>query len=292
MILKLMCLSCVLCSYVPNGYPAPAAAPTPAPAIAMPPTSLPAPVTLTAPAMGMLSTAGAQVSSCTSFVLCRADLFLCAGSESSGAQHSAAPWLKDRSPASSAAAGSTAAAPAAGSSAASSAGAAAARPALSNGQRSGFCIRPQLPKSKQQAAKVMTAAAAPAYVQASTEQQSAPAGAAASGQGAKNWPPSLRAYVERAFAQCKTDEKRSRLQEALKSMISDAQAKGEMWTRSWDTMPLPNCVVDVPAAAAMPQSASAGTSAQFPMWQPAQRPFSYSSAAVGKDFRPTWRQDR
>lgn len=81
---------------------------------------------------------------------------------------------------------------------------------------------------------------APAYVKAAPK----PAGASAEkvGQeqgGAKAWPPSLRAFVERAFQACKGDVDRAALQINLKHIITEASTKGELWTRDWDTMPLP-----------------------------------------------------
>ncbi|KFM23093.1 THP3-like protein C2A9.11c [Auxenochlorella protothecoides] len=47
------------------------------------------------------------------------------------------------------------------------------------------------------------------------------------------------AYVERAFTATPA-KARPRLQLALKSIIAEAQAQGELWRRDWDTLPLPD----------------------------------------------------
>ena len=70
----------------------------------------------------------------------------------------------------------------------------------------GFVIRPQMGKRKQPDAP------APAYLKVAP--QTAPSKPAA---GQKSWPPSLRAYVERAFATC-TSENKSRLPDALRQV--------------------------------------------------------------------------
>ena len=129
------------------------------------------------------------------------------------------------------------------------------RPAAHAGATSvhkpGFFIRPQMPKLRhpQQAASI-----APAYVKVEGPKEVV---VAASG-GSKAWPPSLRVYVERAFARATEAGSRAQLQAALRGMIKDAEAKGEIWTRSWDTMPLP---LGLGAAASSPAAALASSAA-------------------------------
>jgi hypothetical protein len=202
------------------------------------------------------------------------------------AASSAAPWLK--------ADGTTSAAPPASISGPQTAGgkpatAAAAHTPPPNGQRAGFFIRPQLPKSK--LGRGAAAAAPPAYVKVAEKpaEQQPSAATAAGGQGSKNWPPSLRAYVERAFAQCKGDGNRAQLQEALRRIITDAQAKGEMWTRSWDTTPLPTCVAPQADSSAAAAAAPAPT-APLASWADAHRAASFriSAPRVAPRRRADW----
>lgn len=55
----------------------------------------------------------------------------------------------------------------------------------------------------------------------------------------ENWPPSLKLYVERSF-KIAPFRQRSKLQQVLRTVITDAQRKGELWTRAWDKLPLPD----------------------------------------------------
>ncbi|KAL6769767.1 hypothetical protein ACKKBG_A32260 [Auxenochlorella protothecoides x Auxenochlorella symbiontica] len=77
----------------------------------------------------------------------------------------------------------------------------------------------------------------PAFLRVNVTRRPAAGAAPAPGQGA--WPPSLKAYVERAFTATPA-KARPRLQLALKSIIAEAQAQGELWRRDWDTLPLPD----------------------------------------------------
>ncbi|GAB4818303.1 hypothetical protein N2152v2_005349 [Parachlorella kessleri] len=75
-------------------------------------------------------------------------------------------------------------------------------------------------------------------------------GAGAAASGSQAWPPSLKAWVERVFKL--TDAKqRPKLQQVLKTVIQDATNKGELWTRDWDTMPLPDLSQPAEDAAAI-----------------------------------------
>jgi len=93
------------------------------------------------------------------------------------------------------------------------------------------------------------------------------AGAAGAGANTndRTWPPSLRAYVERAFRSATDDKSRAAVQAGLKQVIYEANVKGELWTRSWDTTPLPGASAGARvAAAAAGISARLGTSAPYP----------------------------
>lgn len=82
----------------------------------------------------------------------------------------------------------------------------------------GFVIRPQMGKRK------LPEPAAPAYLKVAGVSAAQPvAPSKPTGGGQKSWPPSLRAYVERAFSSCSGVEARVRLQAALKQVCSAVQ---------------------------------------------------------------------
>ncbi len=112
-------------------------------------------------------------------------------------------------------------------------GPAAYRP---QGVSAGFTIKPKMSRAAQ-AAQVQTHAA-PAFLKV-PDRKEQPKPDVPSGGPGQTWPQSLRSWVERAFKAAKEDPNRVALQEALKQIISDAQAKGEVWTRDWDNVPLP-----------------------------------------------------
>ncbi len=87
----------------------------------------------------------------------------------------------------------------------------------------GFVIRPQMGKRKPP-----EAAAAPAYLKALSAPAPAPAPGRPGAAGQKSWPPSLRAYVERAFTSCVSAGERAQLQAALKLVRpAEAQTRGK-----------------------------------------------------------------
>ncbi|KAJ1686564.1 hypothetical protein LUZ63_017954 [Rhynchospora breviuscula] len=51
-------------------------------------------------------------------------------------------------------------------------------------------------------------------------------------------PVSLKAYVERSFARCKTDAQRTANQALMKEVITKASAEGTLFTKNWDLEPL------------------------------------------------------
>lgn len=64
--------------------------------------------------------------------------------------------------------------------------------------------------------------------------------AAAPAVKSSQFPPAMRAYVERAFLAAKTPQQKAVMTPALKAVIDAASAKGELWMTTWDTLPLPN----------------------------------------------------
>ncbi len=84
----------------------------------------------------------------------------------------------------------------------------------------GFVIRPQMGKRKPP-----EAAAAPAYLKAPAAPAAAPAPGRPGAAGQKSWPPSLRAYVERAFTSCASAGERAALQAALKLVRAAAEGQ-------------------------------------------------------------------
>eukprot|EP00873_Tetraselmis_striata_P036119 jgi/Tetstr1/456383/TSEL_043117.t1 len=115
----------------------------------------------------------------------------------------------------------------------------AAKPAPS------IVVRPQMSKTATAAAKIaadLTAQAkqggapkaVPAYVKVAqagigAQQPAAPA-------QPKGWPPSLSNYVSRTFMRF---QDRKSIEKPLQDIIKQAEVAGELWTRNWDTHPLP-----------------------------------------------------
>ena len=67
----------------------------------------------------------------------------------------------------------------------------------------------------------------------------APQQPAASG-GNRQWPPALKAFVERCFAACRADPSaKDHVQDELKRMINDASNTNTLWTRDWDRATVP-----------------------------------------------------
>eukprot|EP00250_Pteridium_aquilinum_P020939 c24992_g1_i2 orf=676-3387(-) len=52
------------------------------------------------------------------------------------------------------------------------------------------------------------------------------------------FPPSLRAYVERALSRCTDEGQKRACQEIMKEMITTASSDGSLFTKNWDTEPL------------------------------------------------------
>ncbi|XP_002975233.2 SAC3 family protein A isoform X1 [Selaginella moellendorffii] len=52
------------------------------------------------------------------------------------------------------------------------------------------------------------------------------------------FPPSLRAYVERALARCKNEAQKGVCQQMMKEIITKASSDGTLFTKNWDTEPL------------------------------------------------------
>jgi hypothetical protein len=99
---------------------------------------------------------------------------------------------------------------------------------------------PQAKRPPGIAAPYAVAAPRPAYIAPARPVAGAPAGgAAAAGPAAGGWPPALRAWVTRAFNSCSDAATRAWMPEPLKACIDEATAKGELWTRDWDTTPVP-----------------------------------------------------
>lgn len=137
-----------------------------------------------------------------------------------------------------------------------------------------------MPKSRLQNGRAPAAslAAAPAYVSVADKAADTKAASGPAVGSGNSWPASLKAYVERAFAQVSED--RAGLQEKLKQIINDAKAKGELWTRSWDTMPLPSSSAS--------QETSAAAAPQPAPWVQAAR----ASRYLASDSVPRFRDER
>jgi len=112
----------------------------------------------------------------------------------------------------------------------------------------GIVVRPQMSKTAAAAAKVAaelsskaqqagTAKSVPAYVQVA--QSGIGAQKPAPPAQKQNWPPSLSYYVQRSLTRCKSAQDKKSIEKPLQDVIKQAEAAGELWTRNWDTFPLP-----------------------------------------------------
>eukprot|EP01135_Chromosphaera_perkinsii_P003393 Nk52_evm17s242 gene=Nk52_evmTU17s242 len=64
---------------------------------------------------------------------------------------------------------------------------------------------------------------------------------------AKQWPPNLVAFVEKAFESCATDEVRNKMEDRLKLIIKNAFSAGMFMSSIWDTMPIPDVSTPTPS---------------------------------------------
>lgn len=137
----------------------------------------------------------------------------------------------------------------------------------------------------------------PAYISVA----SGPKAAAAAPHAAlnpQNWPPAVKAYVERAF-KAAPFRQRTKLQDVLRMLIGDAQEKGELLTRGWDILPLPDLSMSAQDAAGVilevcaisrslgaPSSTTTGTT-WWQQQQKQQNPYQqqYHQAQQGSDGR-------
>ena len=55
----------------------------------------------------------------------------------------------------------------------------------------------------------------------------------------KDFPESLKDYVERAFSKCQNPKEKTMIEKNLKSIITNARMRGEIYTRNWKTFNLP-----------------------------------------------------
>nr|CAG4636910.1 EOG090X0431 [Ceriodaphnia reticulata]SVE72859.1 EOG090X0431 [Ceriodaphnia reticulata] len=80
-----------------------------------------------------------------------------------------------------------------------------------------------------------------------------------------DWPDSLRCYVERCFAMCKSSVDKDFVELILKGKITSASREGKALTKDWDSEPLPNLSrlennAPKPAGGGIPSGLKAGTS--------------------------------
>lgn len=101
------------------------------------------------------------------------------------------------------------------------------------------------------APSVAAAPQRPAYISVATgSQMTAAPGSRVPALNPQNWPPDVKSYVERAF-KAAPFRQRAKLQDVLRTIINDAQEKGELLTLGWDTLPLPDLTQSAQDAAAL-----------------------------------------
>ncbi len=135
------------------------------------------------------------------------------------------------------------------------------------------------------AAPYALAAGRPAYIAPAAPPVARPAAAgaaaaapaaAAGGGGGVGWPPALRAWVERAFSSCVDAAARAWMKDPLRACIDDASAKGELWTRDWDTTPVPR-----PPGSG---GGASGASSSAPAWGSAAYAQAAAAARMGGGY--------
>lgn len=72
------------------------------------------------------------------------------------------------------------------------------------------------------------------------------------GQDQHRLPQSVRNYIHRAYASCKTSAAKDAMETCLKQMINTAQKDGSLNTRNWDAMPVPLVMEAPPLPPAQP----------------------------------------
>jgi hypothetical protein len=101
----------------------------------------------------------------------------------------------------------------------------------------------QQQKNQQQTpaqSRLSYAAAAGGNKAAPAAQQVAAKVEAAQPLSSEDWPPALKQYVSRCFEQCKSDMDKDQVEIILKGKITAAASGNLLWTKNWDTEPLPS----------------------------------------------------
>ena len=90
-----------------------------------------------------------------------------------------------------------------------------------------------------------------------------------------NWPPALRAYVERVFTEYGSPAVRPQAEAHLRRLISRAMQRGTLWAHDWAGEPLPSTIGDGSSRSSSSSSSSSSSKAALVSDLPAGCPSSY-----------------